>query len=303
MPLYKSSQLLDGLDAKDDFENFGDEDEVVLYDEKPSKDDVIEMHQPEEKARLSFELGPIPGSDAPALLEVSTDDDDEEEAKGKDKNDLAEGSEMEVKDPSDFRSYKPAEYPTWVHYMFQNLPRHSGRETTGIERCISYLKRLDSDISKAIASDYKGEADIGVMEEARREIYAAIERLEDALENIKNTSYKKKKAAAIVVSETDLVKEGQKATAVGGIIVTVPIFISRLARICINGSVSAGHDIEDLYGRLVKKYALDNQQQAELMQLLFDMGYPLRRDRGYNVDELIDETSSDNFDWSAQYPS
>jgi len=300
MPLYKSSQLLDAMDAEDKFDNFGDEDEVVLYDEKPSKEDVIEMHQPgEDKMEISFKLGPIPGSDAPAMLEVSTDDDVETESKGKDKNDLAETGEMEVKDPSDFRSYKPAEYPHWVHYMFQNLPRHSGRETTGIERCISYLKRLDSDISKAIASDYKGEADIGMMEEARRELYSAIERLEEALEQIKNTTYKKKKA----VIEPELLKEGQKATHVGGIIVTVPIFISRLARICINGQVSAGHDIEDLYTRLVKKYALGDQQQAELMQLLFDMGYPLRRDRGFNINELIDETSSDNFDWSAQYPS
>lgn len=300
MPLFKSSQLLDNLDAVDELDHFGDEDEVVLYDEKPSKDDVIEMHSPEgeEVAALTFQLGPIPGSDAPAILEVSTDD--EEDDKKKDKNDLAETeTDMEVKDPTDYRSYKPSEYPRWAHYMFDNIPRHSGRETTGIERCISYLKRFDADLSKAIASDYRGEADIAKMEEARRETYSAIERLEDALEQIKNTTYKKKKA----VADNDLIKEGQKATHVGGIIVTVPIFISRLARICINGQVSAGHDIEDLFGRLVKKYALDDRQQAELMQLLFDMGYPLRRDRGYNINELIDETSTDNFDWAANYPS
>lgn len=302
MPLYKSSQLLDAMDAEDEFDNFGDEDEVVLYDEKPSKEDVIEMHQPDDgEAEITFKLGPIPGSDAPPMLEVSTDDDVEAESKGKgkDKNDLAENGEMEVKDPADFRSYKPVEFPRWAQFMFNNIPKHTGRETTGIERCISYLKRFDADLSKAISSDYKGEADIGKLEEARREVYEGIERLERALENIKNTTYKKKRA----VVESDLVKEGQKATHVGGIIVTVPIFISRLARICINGQVSAGHDIEDLFTRLVKKYALDDQKQAELMQLLSDMGYPLRRDRGYNINELIDETSSDNFDWSAQFPS
>lgn len=295
MPLYKSSQL---MNADDDFQNFGDEDEVVLYEDKPSEEDVIEMHEPEtETVEISFKLPPLPGSDAEMPLEVSTDDVEEDDKKGKkDKNDLSEGNELEVKDPSDYRSYKPGDLAHWAQYMFNNIPRHNG-ETMGIERTISYLKRFDGDLSRAIANDYKGEANIGLLEQARSEIYNGIERLEDALEKIK--AGRKKKATV----DSELVKEGQKATHVGGIIVTVPIFISRLARICINGQVSAGHDIEDLYGRLVKKYALDNQQQAELMQLLFDMGYPLRRDRGYNIDELIDETSSDNFDWAANYPS
>lgn len=293
MALYKSSQL---MDAKDDFENFGDEDEVVLYEEKPSREDVIEMHQPDEKTEIVFQLGPIPGSNAPAMLEVSTDDDVETEEDNKDKNDLAAG-DLEVKDPTDFRSYKPAEYPVWVHYMFQNIPKHSGRETTGIERCISYLKRLDADISKAIASDYKGEADIGKMEEARREIYAAIERLEDALENIKNTSYKKKKA----VSESDIVKEGQKATHVGGIIVTVPLLISSIARTCINSTVSAGKDIERLAEDLITKFSLSDREQMELVQLLSDMGYPIKRPRGYKFNEKIDTSSVDTNEYIANY--
>lgn len=294
MPLYKSSQL---MNAEDDFQSFGDEDEVVLYDEEPSKEDVIEMHQPEEGVEISFKLPPLPGSDADIPIEVSTDDEIEAEHKGKDKNDLAEGTELEVKDPSDYRSYKPSDLAQWAHYMFSRIPRHSGRESTGIERCISYLKKFDGDLSRAIASDYKGEADIGQLETARRELYDGIDRLEEALEKMKSS--RKKKA----VIDPEMIKEGQKATHVGGIIVTVPIFISRLARICINGQVSAGHDIEDLFGRLVKKHSLGEQQQAELMQLLSDMGYPLRRDRGFNTNELIDETSSDNYDWAANYPS
>jgi hypothetical protein len=290
MPLYKSSQL---MDAHDDFENFGDEDEVVLYDERPSKEDVIEMHEPKGELEISFKLPPLPGSDADIPLEVSTDD----EIEVKDKNDLEENKELEVKDPSDYRSYSPRDLSQWAHYMFQNIPRHTGRETTGIERCISYLKKFDADLSRAISSDFKGEADIGKLEEARKELYDGIDRLEDALEKLKSGRKKKSDLNA------ELVKEAQKATHVGGIIITVPIFISRLARICINSQVSAGKDIEDIYGKLVKKYALTEREQAELMQILSDMNYPLRQDRGYNTDELVDETSSDNFDWSAQFPS
>lgn len=59
--------------------------------------------------------------------------------------------------------------------------------------------------------------------------------------------------------------------------------------------------MDDLFGRLVKKYALDEVKQEELMELLANMGYPIRRDRGYNTSELIDTTSSDNFDFGANY--
>lgn len=65
--------------------------------------------------------------------------------------------------------------------------------------------------------------------------------------------------------------------------------------------VSAGHDIEDLFSRQVKKYKLNDREQAETMQLLADMGYPLRQDRGFLLDEDVDTRSSDNFDWSASY--
>lgn len=294
MSLYKSSQL---MNAEDDFENFADEDEVIIYDEKPSKEDVIEMHQPDETIEISFKLPPLPGSDAEMPIEVCTDDDIEVEDKKKDKNDLAEKADLEVKDPSDYRSYKAIDLPQWVKYMFDHIPRHTGKETIGIERCIAYLKRFNSDLSKAITSDFKGEADIAKLEEARRETHNAVQRLEDALDKL-NEGYGRKKA-----SKEDIVKEGQKATHVGGIIITVPLLISRVARVCINGSVSAGKDIEDLFARQVKKYNLSDREQAETMTLLSDMGYPLRRDRGFLADEGIDTTSTDNFDWAANYPS
>lgn len=297
MALYKSSQL---MYADDFIEDLGDEDEVVLYEDKPSEEDVVEMHAPDEKSsvEISFNLPPLPGSDADMPIEVSTDDNIEVEDSGKkDKNDLKEKNEIEVQDPwNPMKTHGPDRIFEWYQDRIGNIPRHSGREISGIERVIAYLQRMDREMSKVIANDYDGKVDIQAFENARRELQSAVDRCEKALDTLKKTT----KSA---VRENELVKEGQKSTHVGGIIVTVPIFISRLARICINGMVSAGHDIEDLYGRLVKKYALNEREQAELMQLLFDMGFPLRRDRGFNTNELIDQTSSDNMDWGANYPS
>jgi hypothetical protein len=100
---------------------------------------------------------------------------------------------------------------------------------------------------------------------------------------------------------TNIVKEAQKITGVQGVYVTVPLLISRVARVCINGTISAGHDIEDLYKRQVSKYKLDDREQAEVRQLLWDMGYPLREDRGFFPDDDLEVSDSDNMDWAANY--
>jgi len=98
------------------------------------------------------------------------------------------------------------------------------------------------------------------------------------------------------------IKTAQKIYGVGsGVMITVPLLISRIARVCVNGTVSAGHDIEDLYNRQVKKWALSEREQAEVQQLLFDMGYPLRQDRGFMPEDDLEVYDTDNMDWAANY--
>jgi hypothetical protein len=101
--------------------------------------------------------------------------------------------------------------------------------------------------------------------------------------------------------EMGLSKVAQKITGVQGVYVTVPLLISRIARVCINGTVSAGHDIEDLYKRQVDKYKLDDREQAEVRQLLWDMGYPMREDRGFFPSDDLEVYDTDNMDWAANY--
>lgn len=294
MPLVKQAQEL----FADDFENFGDEDEVVLYENKPSMEDVVELHQPKEDAmEVVFKLPTLPGSDADMPLEVSTDDPIEVESKGKKEKDDNKAVDLEVMDP--WKSPAPGDILAWVHERLQNLPRHSGRETTGIERTIAAMKRINSEISKAISNDYDGKVDIARLENARKEIFDGIRRLEEAKEKL-DSGYKGKKVA---VDENGLVKEG-KQDRIGGIMITVPILISRIAKVCINSMVSGGHDIERTFDSQVKEWNLDKREQAELMELLENMGYAQpRRDRAYAADHDMEYKSSDNFDFGSNYPA
>jgi hypothetical protein len=193
----------------------------------------------------------------------------------------------------------------WLQSMMTNIPGHSGRDTVGIERAIAYMEALDREISRACRSDLKGELPINLLAKARDNINDGIERLNERLEEIKSTKYPKRKGKGKgkgkkAESEEGLVKEAQKAAK---FTVVVPLFISSMARTCINSMVSAGKDIEDCFFKIVKSYDLTKREQAELVQLLSDMGYPMRRPRGHDLDEEIDYTSTDNLDWSAQYPA
>lgn len=255
--------------------------EVIIYDQEPEANDVVEMHEP---AAFSFNFPSIP---EPGVLEVSENDMPNESHKGKD---------LEVKDPWEWQSGGMKNFLAWVQDRLNSVPT-PGEETTGVERCISYLKRFNNEISKAISNDYNGEIDVKTLEVARRWIYKSMQTLEDTYEKLTDSHYRKKKSS----DESGMLKEA-RTPYTGGIVVTVPILISTIARSLINGHVSSGKDITDLYKKQVKKFSLDIRDQASLMQHLQDMGMSLKVDRFYLADEEVPITDNEG-ELSTQYYS
>jgi hypothetical protein len=260
--------------------------------------ELVECVEPTDEIVVE-DLGEIPGLNGKLdpvkekALEVSESDSNEE-----DKLDVNDNIKSKKDDRWDWESKGPVGFVAWVYDRFASVPKHSGYDSAGIERAIAFLEKLDNEISKAMRLDLDGELDFNQIEDIRSKIEDGIERLYNRLDKIKSKSKKKRKKAD---ESYELIKEAQKIPGVAGIYVTVPLLISRIARVCINGMVSAGHDIEDLFNRQVKKYKLNDREKAETMQLLSDMGYPLRQDRGFLLDEDVDTRSSDNFDWNANY--
>jgi len=207
------------------------------------------------------------------------------------------------KDPKwDWEAHGPTGFIAWVKSRCDDVPKHSGYDTAGLERAVAYLDKLDGEISRAMRMDLDGELDANQIEKVRAMIDDGVARLHDRLDKVKKVKKtKRSKKKAEIENDEILVKEAQKITGVQGIFVTVDLLTSRIARVCINGMVSAGHDIDDLFDRQVKYYGLDKGQKAAAMQLLFDMGYPLRQDRGIPPDEDLHVEDSDNMDWAANY--
>jgi len=230
---------------------------------------------------------------------------------GDDQNDLfAEPVAIEVEEPNEIEvendpwKWQVAGFLDWLQKMLQGVPRHSGKDTAGCERAIAYLEALDKEISKAVRSDLNNEIAIDAVEKARDEIHNGLERLYDRLDKIRDSKYPKRKSKKKKADgESDeLTKEASKATRINGMTITVPLFISGIVRTCLNSMVSAGKDLEDCFEKLSKKYNLTEREVFEAVQLFSDMGYAIRRPRGYDLDEEIDYTSTDNLDWNANYP-
>lgn len=264
----------------------------------PAVAEPLEVHD-ESPIEVQLELVDLPGAppgtkDPEPEPELEVKDEDKALAVDEDPAKSAKNEKW------DWGKRGPTGFIAWVKERCDDVPKHSGYDSAGLERAVAYLERLDNEVSKAMRMDLDGELDANQIEKVRAIIDNGIERLHDRLDKVK-TSKKKTRKKKSELEIDGLVKEAQKITGVQGIYIVAPLLISRIARVCINGMVSAGHDIEDLYARQVKKYKLNDREQAETMQLLADMGYPLRQDRGFLPDEEVDITSSDNFDWAANY--
>jgi len=260
--------------------------------------DEIEVEDREEPLEVTLDF---PG-DLPGAPESPEQEEPEPELEVVDGDDLDAKDKKKSKDPKwDWESRGPEGFVIWVKERFDSVPKHSGYDSAGLERAISYLDRLDNEISKAMRMDLGGELDANNVEDIRSTIEDGLERLEARLEKIRSRKGKKRRKSA--ESESTLRKEAQKITGVQGVVAVAPLFILRIAKICINGMVSGGHDIEDTYNRLVKKFNLNEREQFETLELLDNMGYKLRQDRGFLAGEEIDPSSSNNFDWAANYRS
>lgn len=271
----------------------------------PTEDLMVGEDEPEEEEEAALEVGSEPVELVLTLDKIPGGLSQEDIVEEPEAIEVEEPEEVTVSDdPWDWGG-SPKNFLPWLSKMMQGVPVHSGKDTAGLERAIAYLEAIDREISKAVRIDLNNDIAIDAVEQARDEIQRGLERLEERLEKVKSSKYPKKnkgkKTKKAEEEQAGLVKEAQKATHVGGIMITVPLFTSYLARVCINGMVSAGHDIEDMFTKLAKKYKLSDREKAELVQLLSDMNYPLRRDRGFTLDEEIDTSSSDNFDWVANY--
>lgn len=268
-----------------------------LHEHHHHDDSDLQVHEPGEVtiAVDDMNLGDVPGAqNAAPILEV---------------NEVAEPEVAPVDDSKkknskwDWESRGATGFIAWIKERFDDVPQHNGMDTAGLERAVSYLEKLDNEISRAMRLDLDGELDANQIEKVRSMIDGGVARLHDRLDKIKQQkkNSRKKKSADSYMEDT-IVKEAQKITGVQGVFVTVDLLTSMIARVCVNGMVSGGHDIEHTFDEQAKKYSLNKRERACVIQLIEDMGIAMRRDRGYTPEEEVHVEDGD-FDWGSNFKS
>jgi hypothetical protein len=250
----------------------------------------------EEHGNMSLSDLVIPGA-------ADYEPDDEEEPETDYAND---------KDLSKFMSHVGELYPS-------QIPRHDGTSTVGCERAISFLDRMNGDISRAIREDHDSVLDITKLEDVRVNIMRDVLVLKDHLgklkKQIKDSHGKKDSTASSVpswkspsgrsLSYKQLKEAGEltkKAGTPSNIVIAVSPFERAISGMMINAHVSAGHPMEDVYASLKEKYELTDREELSIMQLCMDSGFHIFKDRGsYAPENSKDDNGKRGIDFVRNY--
>ena len=215
--------------------------------------------------------------------------------------------EQEDKDKNWLSSGKPEHFVSFLDDEIKRIKRPS--DVRGnvclMERALGQWKRLDNFISKALRNDYDGEVDVSFVDKVRTMVEQNIEELEDMLYNIqslrRNRRQLKRRNRRAEDETDDFVKEAGTPD-FAGIQVNISAFERAIVGALINGKVSGGKNIEELYTIAKKKYNIDDRQELAIFQILADFGYPVFKDRIKIGDETIDpESTESEGEWQRQY--
>ncbi|HUU87528.1 MAG TPA: hypothetical protein VMX17_07210 [Candidatus Glassbacteria bacterium] len=287
----KNAQLID-------FPSFGggvvlEEDKSKEEDDFPTLEDgaiprpgeVVELEPRDDEKEIVFSIGLVPGAPDEVVL-----DEDEEEPEI-----VKEGPKEEIDEWNWEKSHGVGKFLHWLKGMIDNVPGHSGKHITGIQRATAYFKRLEKEVGRAMSKDFKREIDAAKAQEASNIIKEGLKNLNNRLNKLLE---KEKKSRGEY--KVDITKIAETST-LGNIQIVVPYMVSLIARACIDASVQGGKDMKDTFEKLGKEYKLDKREEAQVIHLIKDMGYPLMIDRLRLLDDSL-KTDGDG-EFIKNYPA
>jgi len=289
--------ILENLDSSEEEGVIADVFETGSFSENDfSEEEVEDMTLQQALESLTDKEDGI-GDLAEELEEVGEDLDELLEEHGDVKlSDLIPGSNVSVKevngeeeeketdyandgDLSKFMDYITSEYPS-------KIPAHDGRTTVGCEKAISFLDRLNSQISRAVQDDVESVLDLEKLEDIRSSIMRDVITLKDHLNSLKKKlkdQHSKKasdKPPMWVASSGEKVELTKEAAIPNNMVISVTPFERAISGMMINAHVSAGKPMAEVYDALKKKYELTDREELAILQICMDSGFPLFKDRG-----------------------
>lgn len=214
---------------------------------------------------------------------------------------VEEEPEQAAKDTNWLDDKDHSKFLPYFEEKINKIPKHSGMTIGGNERALSYVKDLQNELTKAMRSDLEGKIDEDKADKLYKKLDDMSERLENQINKLRTSTSHKMFASP----QFRLITEG-KCENCGDVptwcdtendkvvclkcnsevgkglekVANTPVinvFITPFERACVasivNGAVSNGKNIEELYEKLNKRYKFTDREKLSLGQLLMDMGY------------------------------
>lgn len=220
----------------------------------------------------------------------------------------------------------------YVHDTLSSMPTRDkwSNSPSQYQQMLGRLNSLDRNISRGLGADPEGhitQEQIQWLDDARERIYQMSDDLLDRVEghhaardsHIKNIRQRHKKKASdankcgicesVLYNDEDIGlplclsclsddsrnKGMKKEATTPRIQLIMSPFERSIVGTLINATVSGGQNINEVYGKLKKKYGFDNREELGIVQLLADLGYPIIKDR-----VLMDDQEG-NGEWIKNY--
>ena len=205
------------------------------------------------------------------------------------------------------KTNNPEHFVAFLQKEMGRFPKPA--EVTGnlsrIEHALGQWKRLNNYISKALREDYKGILDVAIIDRTRNIIETYIDQLEQMLEFVQDAKKQRKQMRRRrAENEEDTLTKEATAPHFNGFQMLITPFQRAIAGALINGVVSGGKNMEELWKTAKEKYDLNDRDELEIMQVVADMGYPEFKDRlkiGVDVDDKTAPEKESDGEWQKQY--
>lgn len=224
---------------------------------------------------------------------------------------VSEDDEQEARETSQeswLQNKKVEQFVQFLDEQMAKIPtiQHAQGNLSRMENAAARWKKLDNYCSEAMRGDFDGVLDVEDIDKKRQQIEYNMDALQDAMDNLhamKQTRRQQRRKHRRRADEDfdDTMTKEATAPHFNGFQMVVTPFQRAIVGAMINGKVSGGRNIEELWAEAKKKYSMDAREELEILQILADMGYPEFKDR-LRLGEDEDPSRKEGFgEWASNY--
>jgi hypothetical protein len=200
---------------------------------------------------------------------------------------------------------KTEQFVQFLDEQMAKIPtiQHAQGNLSKMENSMARWKKLNNFCSEAMRNDFDGLLDFEDIDKKRQQIEYNMDTLQDAIDSLhhmKKTRRNQRRRRADDDQDGTMTKEATAPHFSGFQMVITP-FQRAIVGAMINGKVSGGRNIDEMWKAAKEKYKMDDREELEILQILADMGYPEFKDR-LRVGEDEDPSREDGFgEWQSSY--